>query len=462
MYTLKTDPSQEIFRAYDVRGLVDKNLFEEDYYSIGVVYGLKALQKKYTRVIVARDVRPSSKRFVEALTAGLNRVGLAVVDLGEVPTPVLNYATKCLSSAGLMVTGSHNPKPYNGLKMILDGEVLTSEEIQDLRNQLLSDPVLPTVASKPENTHFDIMPRYLDEMSRRLPAKKKLKVVVDAGNGVGGVVASQLYEKLGMDVELMYCEPDGEFPNHHPNPGDPKNLEDLIAKVKTTKADVGLAFDGDGDRLGVITASGRIVWPDQLLLWMTHYLVSQGLNPTVVFDVKCEQYVVDYIAKWSGTPILWKTGHSLIRQKIKGACAHIGGEMSGHLFLPYFWYDFDDAFAASAVLLKVLSESIEPLDNQLNFIPHRYSSAEMIVDVPEKDKFEIVESFKNALSFDNALINEIDGVRVCTADAWFLLRASNTTSALTIRISAENKAIYDEVQHEIQKTLSAVYPGVKL
>ena len=462
MYHFKTNPKPEIFRAYDIRGLVDKHLFEDDYFSIAYVFGQRVLQSGESKVVIARDVRPSSRAFSEALTAGLNACGLKVLDLGEVPTPVLNYATKSLSTAGLMVTGSHNPKSYNGLKMILRKEVPTGEDIQSLKQDLLVIEPPQTDSIRKDYQSYDILPEYIKEMVKRISLDRKLKVVVDAGNGVGGILAPKLYSALNMDVIPLYCEPDGEFPNHHPNPGDPANLVDLIQAVKDHNADIGLAFDGDGDRLGVITPSGKVIWPDQILLWMTKYLVEQGQKPKVVFDVKCEQYLEDLMLEWGALPIMWKTGHSLIRSKIKLSEATIGGEMSGHLFLPYFWYDFDDAFAAGAVVLKILSEQKESLDAQLRFIPKRYCTPEKVISVPEEKKFSIVNDLKEKVIFKDAMVSKIDGVRVMFEDAWFLVRASNTTSALTVRISAKTQDRLQEIQELLNNELQQFHSDIKI
>ncbi|MAJ81552.1 MAG: phosphomannomutase/phosphoglucomutase [Legionellales bacterium] len=462
MYTFKSNPKPEIFRAYDIRGLVDKHLFADDYFSIGYVFGKRVLESGESKVVIARDVRPSSKPFSEALIAGLNACGLKVIDLGEVPTPVLNYATKSVSTAGLMVTGSHNPKSYNGLKMILKKEVPTSEEIQSLKNELLK--VTPPKVHNIEKNYeaMDILPAYIGEMVERLPIARQMKVVVDAGNGVGGVLAPSLYEALDMEVIPLYCKPDGDFPNHHPNPGDPDNLVDLIHAVKKHQAELGLAFDGDGDRLGVVTPKGEIIWPDQVLLWMTKYLVAQDRQPKVVFDVKCEQYLEDEMLAWGAIPIMWKTGHSLIRAKIKSSKAAIGGEMSGHMFLPFFWYDFDDAFAAGAVVLKMLSEQQDTIDECLNFIPKRFCTPERVISVPEEKKFSIVNAFKEKIVFKDATVSQIDGVRVNFKDGWFLVRASNTTSALTVRISAITKARLQELQDLLNYELQQFDSNIKI
>ncbi|MAH61627.1 MAG: phosphomannomutase/phosphoglucomutase [Legionellales bacterium] len=458
MFTFKRRLVDEIFRAYDIRGLVDKHLFADDYYSIAYAFGLKVKATYEDKVVVARDVRPSSKPFSDAVTKGLHAAGLGVIDLGEVPTPVLNYATKSLTTAGLMITGSHNPKSYNGLKMILNGTVPSSEVIQSIKEDLLHIPA-PVDASH-QYQAFDIVPQYIAEMQKRIPSKQRFKVVVDAGNGVGGLIAPHLYEALNMEVIPLYCEPDGDFPNHHPNPGDPKNLQDLIRAVKTHQADIGLAFDGDGDRLGVITSSGRIIWPDELLLLMTYYLTQLNHPAKVVYDVKCEDYLAELMYQWHATPMMWKTGHSFIRNKVQSEGADIGGEMSGHLFLPYFWYDFDDAFAAGAVCLKILSEADKTLDEMVTIIPERFNTPEIILSVPEEKKFTIVKSLQ-ALQFEGGEVDCIDGLRVRFSDGWFLVRASNTTSALTIRSSATTQEKLNILNQRIQAALKTVYPEIK-
>ncbi len=297
-------------------------------------------------------------------------------------------------------------------------------------------------------------------MNDRIKINRPLKIVVDGGNGIAGVIVEDLYRTLGMDVIPLFCEPDGDFPNHHPNPGDPKNLVDLQKKVQEEKADIGLAFDGDADRLGIVTSSGVIVWPDQIMLLLSKHLLAKKPGAKVVFDVKCENYLADLILKWGGQPIMWQTGHSKIRRKMMSSGAEIGGEMSGHIFLPYYWYDFDDAFAAGAVLLQLVANEDVSLDDIISFIPKTYSTHELIVYVDEARKFEIIDEFIEQLDYSDVEINSIDGVRLSFKDGWAIIRASNTTNALTLRYSSISQPRLEEIKMQIESKLKAIEPSI--
>lgn len=458
-YQVNNQPSPEIFRAYDIRGLVDKTLFENDYYAIGRVFATLVREAGRDKVVVGRDVRHSSPIFYDAMTAGLSEGGIQVVYVGEVPTPVLNYATKFIAPDGIMITASHNPKDYNGIKLYMDGVPLSAEVIQEIQLRINDNNLGHSHEPLPVET-TDVKARYIKEMKSRIQIGRPLKIVVDGGNGIAGVIVEDLYRALGMDVVPLFCEPDGDFPNHHPNPGDPKNLVDLQRKVQEEKADVGLAFDGDADRLGIVTSSGEIVWPDQIMLLLSKHLLSKKPGAKVVFDVKCENYLTDLILKWGGQPIMWQTGHSKIRRKMLSSEAEIGGEMSGHIFLPHYWYDFDDAFAAGAVLLQLVANEDVSLDDIISFIPKTYSTHELIVYVDEVRKFDIIDQFVESIDYTDVEINTIDGVRLSFKDGWAIIRASNTTNALTLRYSSLSQPRLEEIKMQIERKLQMIEPSI--
>ncbi|MEE2770498.1 MAG: phosphomannomutase/phosphoglucomutase [Pseudomonadota bacterium] len=458
-YQINNQPCPEIFRAYDIRGIVDKTLFTNDYYAIGRVFAALVKEAGRQKVVVGRDVRYSSPQFYEAMVSGLIEGGVEVVYIGEVPTPVLNYATKFVSPDGIMITASHNPKDYNGIKLYMDGVPLPAEIIDEIKKRINANNFGDLHELKSVET-LDVKDRYIAEMKERIKIKRPLKIVIDGGNGIAGVIVESLYRALGMNVIPLFCEPDGQFPNHHPNPGDPKNLVDLQQKVQDEKADLGLAFDGDADRLGVVTSTGIIVWPDQLMLLLSKHLLSKKPGAKIVFDVKCENYLTDLIIKWGGQPIMWQTGHSKIRRKMVSSDAEIGGEMSGHIFLPYYWYDFDDAFAAGAVLLQLVANENVTLDDIISFVPQTFSTHELIVNVEESKKFQIIEDFIKNIDYKDVEINTIDGVRLSFNDGWAIIRASNTTNALTLRYSALSQARLDEIKMQIEKKLHAVDPTI--
>ena len=458
-YQVNNQPSPEIFRAYDIRGLVDKTLFENDYYAIGRVFATLVREAGRDKVVVGRDVRHSSPIFYDAMTAGLSEGGIQVVYVGEVPTPVLNYVTKFIAPDGIMITASHNPKDYNGIKLYMDGVPLSAEVIQEIQLRINDNNLGHSHEPLPVET-TDVKARYIKEMKSRIQIGRPLKIVVDGGNGIAGVIVEDLYRALGMDVVPLFCEPDGDFPNHHPNPGDPKNLVDLQRKVQEEKADVGLAFDGDADRLGIVTSSGEIVWPDQIMLLLSKHLLSKKPGAKVVFDVKCENYLTDLILKWGGQPIMWQTGHSKIRRKMLSSEAEIGGEMSGHIFLPHYWYDFDDAFAAGAVLLQLVANEDVSLDDIISFIPKTYSTHELIVYVDEVRKFDIIDQFVESIDYTDVEINTIDGVRLSFKDGWAIIRASNTTNALTLRYSSLSQPRLEEIKMQIERKLQMIEPSI--
>ncbi len=403
--TLKTS----IFRASDIRGVVETELTEDVVHDIGLAFGSEALSEGESIVIVARDGRLSGPMLIEALKTGIMSTGCTVVDLGVVPTPVLYYATKILgTTSGIMLTGSHNPVNHNGLKMVMSGRTLSGDEIQKLKDRILQkDIVIGEGGQRDRQLVQDYMACIVDDIT----IAKPLKIVIDAGNGVAGEVAPLLFRALGCEVHELYCEIDGNFPNHHPDPSKPENLKELIEKVKSEKADIGLAFDGDGDRLGVVTPKGDIIYPDRQLMLYAREMLKEMPKATVVYDVKCTKDLAPYIEQFGGRPLMAKTGHALIKKKMKEVDAALAGEMSGHMFFNDRWFGFDDGLYTGARLLEILAQSDLDADALFDEIPQSINTPEINVDVPDHQKFEIVQQLLNTskAAFPDADLIDIDG-----------------------------------------------------
>ena len=450
------DPT--IFRAYDIRGIVPDTLNEDVAYLVGRAFAAEALTLKQTRVAVGRDARTSSPDLAEALIKGLTDSGMDVSEIGEVPTPLLYYATHALNTGtGIMVTGSHNPPEYNGLKMVMAGETLAEDRIQGLlervRAQDFSDGS-GTVEPIDVTRHYQ--ERVLDDVAIAQP----LKVVVDCGNGVAGLVAPDLIEQLGCDVVPLYCDVDSSFPNHHPDPADPKNLEDLKTVVAAENADLGLAFDGDGDRLGVVTNMGTIVWPDKLMMLFAADIVGRNPGADIVYDVKCTRHLNSIISELGGRPIMWKTGHSHIKAHIKKTGALLGGEFSGHICFAERWYGFDDAIYSAARLLEILSAETESAEELFSRYPQTVNTPELKIATSDEGKFEIMGKLKEGGDFGDGAVTTIDGVRVDYEDGWGLIRPSNTSPVLTLRFEADNADALKRIQNLFRQQLASVAPDL--
>ena len=354
--------SAEIFKAYDIRGVVDKSLTEQAVCLIGQALGTLALEKNQSSLIIGRDGRLSGPRLSRALTKGILASGCDVIDIGEVPTGLVYYATyKLESQSAVALTGSHNPPDYNGLKMVIDGEALSGDQIQDLKKRIENNDLTKGQGRVREE---NIVPAYIEEVTRQITLKRPLKIVIDCGNGVAGHCAPAFFRQLGCDVTELFCDVDGHFPNHHPDPSQPENLQDLIKKVKETGADIGLGFDGDGDRVGAIAPNGDIIWPDRQMILFARDILSRHAGATIVFDVKCSQLLPAEIKKANGNPLMWRTGHSLIKKKMKQCNALLGGEMSGHIFFKERWYGFDDGLYVGARLCELLA-NVEDIQSTL-------------------------------------------------------------------------------------------------
>ncbi len=442
--------SASIFKAYDIRGIVGETLTEEVVYNIGRAIGSEAHARQQKTVAVARDGRLSGKLFVTALTKGLRDTGRDVIDVGMVPTPLLYFATHYLDiGSGVMVTGSHNPAGYNGFKMMLDGETLAEEAIQSLRHRI--EQADYHLEDEGKYRVIDITPDYLACVLDDIKLPNQLKVVVDCGNGVAGVIAPLLLKKLGCDVIELFCEVDGNFPNHHPDPSQPKNLQDMILAVKAYNADLGFAFDGDGDRLGVVDSSGHIIWPDRQMMLYAADVLSRNPGAEIIYDIKCSNHLGKVIEQHGGKPLMWKTGHSLIKAKMKESGALLAGEMSGHIFFKERWYGFDDGIYTGARLLEILTNSDAVPKDLFATLPESCSTPELQVKMVEGEHHAFVKRFLAEVSFDDGEVTTIDGMRVDFGDGWGLVRASNTTPCLVIRFEADNEDALRRIQ-EMFKT----------
>ncbi len=449
---LHLDP--HVFRAYDIRGIVDENLTEDLVYWIGRAFGAEAKGEDQNKVTIAGDGRLSTAPLKASLARGLTESGVDVIDIGIVPTPLLYFANFVLNTAtGIMVTGSHNPPEYNGLKMVLAGETLAEDRIQRLRKRIEDNDF---TQGEGEIDEADIIHSYLDRVVEDVVVAQPLKVVVDCGNGVAGLVAPLLITELGCEVVPLYCEVDGTFPNHHPDPADPANLEDLITVVKDEGADLGLAFDGDGDRIGVVTASGEIIWPDKLMMLFARDIVGRNPGADIIFDVKCSRHLNSVISEFGGRPIMWKTGHSHIKAKLKETGALLAGEFSGHICFGERWYGFDDALYSAARLLEIIGGEEKSAEELFAEFPITFATPEIKIETTDDAKFDIVEQFGAVTEFGEGTVTRIDGVRVDFPDGWGLVRASNTSPVLTLRFEADGQEALKRIQQRFKDGLEAI------
>jgi phosphomannomutase/phosphoglucomutase len=443
-----------IFREYDVRGLVDLDLTDVVVEDLG--RGLATMVKRAhgSTVVVGRDARESGPRFQAAFIKGVLSTGLNVIEVGVVPTPVVYFAANTLPVDGLaVITGSHNPPEYNGFKMGVGKTTFYGETIQQLK-RIIEQRDFAT-GTGGTVTSFDAVTPYLHFVTSTVTrGPRKLKVVVDAGNGVGGIVSVPMLEKLGYDVVPLYCEPDGRFPNHHADPTVAKNLELLIAAVKQHHADLGVAYDGDADRIGVVDEHGGIIWGDRLMILLSRAVLKAVPGAPIVGEVKCSFTMYDDIAKHGGKPVMWKTGHSLIKAKMKELHAELAGEMSGHIFYKHRFFGFDDAPYTAARLLEILSNEKGTLSSMLDDVPVTYSSPELRFDTVEEKKFDLVKLCTEKLRKKGLSLIEVDGVRATWPDGWGLIRASNTTPILVVRYEAKTKERLEEIRALIDGTIT--------
>jgi phosphomannomutase/phosphoglucomutase len=448
----------KIFREYDIRGIVDKDLTPEFVEFLGRGIGTYFRQHGKKRVALGRDARLSSPAYAGALTRGLLSTGCSVVDIGLVPTPLLYFAVFYKKNeAAVMITGSHNPPEYNGFKMMVGEETLYGQTIQEIY-RILRDNALITDKEGTRSTD-DVIPEYKQYVEKDIQLRRKLKVVLDAGNGTAGFVAVPIFKRLGCEVTELYCEPDGLFPNHHPDPTLPEAMEDLIKTVRETGADFGVGYDGDGDRIGVVDDSGRLLWGDMLMIVFSRDILPANPGAAVISEVKASKLLYEEIARLGGRPIMWKTGHSLIKKKIREENALLAGEMSGHIFFADRFFGFDDAIYASARLAEVLARSEKKLSEMLADLPTAYSTPEIRVYASDEVKFRIVDEVKKELAKKYPIV-DIDGVRVSYPKGWALVRASNTQAALVLRYEADTPEDLEAIKKEVGKTLERAIKGL--
>ncbi|MCW9030906.1 MAG: phosphomannomutase/phosphoglucomutase, partial [Gammaproteobacteria bacterium] len=436
---------EEIFKAYDIRGIVGQTLTVENILLIGQAIGTEAKNRGLDSIVFARDGRLSGPELGQALVKGIMAAGLKVIDIGMLPTPALYYAAAELTNGtGVMLTGSHNPPNYNGIKMVLGGETLSGDTIQRLRQLIVTGQLS---AGEGSYANEKVLDKYIERVARDITLKRKMKIVIDCGNGVAGAVAPQLFTKLGCDVTPLFCEVDGTFPNHHPDPSQPENLADLIAEVKKQNADMGLAFDGDGDRIGVVSGDGKVIWPDRLMMLFAKDVLSRNPGANIIYDIKCSSNLRTVIEEEGGKPLMWKTGHSLIKAKMKETKALLAGEMSGHIFFKEKWYGFDDALYSAARLLEIMSAQLRQPRVVFASLPDSINTPELKINMPEGEHFKFIEKLTaKATSFTDAEVTLIDGIRVDYNKGWGLVRASNTTPCLVLRFEGQNKKAMADVQ----------------
>ncbi|MBT3854033.1 MAG: phosphomannomutase/phosphoglucomutase [Thiotrichales bacterium] len=443
-----------IFKAYDIRGIVETELTSDIVKLIGKAVGSESIAMGERGVVVGRDGRLSGPELSEALISGLIESGCHVVNIGMVPSPVVYFATYTkAASSGVMITGSHNPAEYNGLKIMIAGETLSAERIQALYSRILENDFTNGHGT---STSINIDQDYIDTIKSDIQLEKELKVVIDCGNGVAGNIAPQLFETLGVKISKLFCLVDGRFPNHHPDPSKPENLEDLIQEVIETGADLGLAFDGDGDRLGLIDNKGRVVWADQQMMLYAKDVLSRNKGAKIIFDVKCTSLLPQVILEFGGEPIMSRTGHSFIKKKLKETGADLAGEMSGHIFFKERWYGFDDALYTAARLLEIVSNSDKSCSELFDELPVNLSTPEININFDKHgQQFDAMDALSSNIDFPGANINTIDGVRVDYEDCWGLVRPSNTTPCLVLRFEAKDNTALIEIQEKFKQWLQS-------
>ena len=444
---------ESIFREYDIRGIFPDELNEDSIAKIAQSIAHKCNKESVDEVVIARDGRLSGPSLLESLQKSLNANGINTINLGLATSPLLYYAAKKQpSKSGIMITGSHNPKNYNGIKLVIDDKPVSGTEIFGLSKTDISSG-----DSKGENRFLDIKDDYITEVKNSFNFKK-FKVVIDCGNGAAGIIAPDLLRAVGCEVIEIFCDVDGNFPNHHPDPSKEKNLVDLVKKVKEVSADIGIAFDGDGDRLGAVTSSGRLIYPDQMMMLFSKKILSNEVGKTIVYDVKCSEFLPQIIKENKGIPFMSPTGHFHIKNNIKKHSAPLGGEMSGHIFFNDIWYGFDDGHYSAVRLLEIMDDLNLSLDDLLDSLPVSYSTPELNIDVPEESKFKIIEEFIENASIDGEK-DFTDGLRVSFGNGWALLRASNTTPRLVLRFEADNQESLEMIQKTFVEELKKFLPN---
>lgn len=454
--------SKTIFKAYDIRGIIGKTLDAGIARDIGRAFGAAALAKGERKVVIGRDGRLSGPELAAALSDGLRDAGVDVIDLGMVATPMVYFGTNILETrSGIMVTGSHNPPDYNGFKMVMAGEAIYGDAILGLHDSIAAYDGKVAEQRGEYSTH-DIRAQYIERIVGDVKLARPMKIVVDCGNGVAGAFAPELFTRMGADVVELFCEVDGTFPNHHPDPAHPENLQDVIKALQETDAEIGLAFDGDGDRLGLVTKDGQIIFPDRQMMLFAADVLSRNPGAEILYDVKCTRHLAPYIEKNGGRPLMWKTGHSLVKAKLKETGSPLGGEMSGHIFFKDRWYGFDDGLYAGARMLEILTKGQDP-SSLLNGLPIASSTPELHLHLQEGENFTLIDKLRSDATFPTSeKINGIDGLRVEYADGFGLARASNTTPVVVLRFEGENPEALARIQDEFKSVILAAKPDAEL
>jgi len=452
--------NSEIFRAYDIRGIVDEALTEDGIFQIGKAIGSRVLAEGRSSILTARDGRISGPRLLDQFQKGVMSSGCNVVDIGEVPTPLLYFATfKTNISDGVMLTGSHNPKNYNGLKIVINKKSMTSENINKIKLMIEEENFMDGAG---QLTSLDVKEDYLKELKEKININSKLKVCLDCGNGVGGVIAPQAFKLLGLNVIELYSEVNGNFPNHHPDPSNPKNLIDLQKKVLETNSDLGIALDGDGDRVGLVDSMGNIIFPDIYMMLLAEDLLRKKSKGSIVYDVKCSTNLEKVIKNFNGTPIMSRTGHSYIKSKIIETNALLGGEMSGHIFFNDNWYGFDDAIYSALRIIEVLLKSKLTSHEVFNSYPKHFSTPEINLKVPEENKFKVIDELKTLINSSLYSLIDIDGIRLENENSWGLVRASNTSPNLVLRFEGKTENDLLEIKNYFKEILSKIEVDLQL
>jgi phosphomannomutase/phosphoglucomutase len=449
--------NENIFREYDIRGVVDRDLTDDSVYDVARATGTFFRAHGATRVSLGRDMRESSPRFRDILIRGLTETGCDVVDVGMVPTPVLYYTLFTEDvSGGVMITGSHNPADNNGFKICLGNSTIYGEQVNEIKQHALARD-FASGAGKSETR--EVVAKYTDHIASNVKfGPRRLKVVVDAGNGMGGFIGVPLYTALGCEVVDLFCEPDSRFPNHHPDPTVVENMRFAVAAVKEHRADLAIAFDGDADRIGVVDENGRIIWGDQLMVLFAREILKKQPGATFIAEVKCSQVLFDDIRKHGGNAIMWKVGHSLIKAKMKETGAALAGEMSGHIFFADRYFGYDDAIYAGARLLEILTHTDAPLSSLLADLPRTVNTPEIRVDCPDEKKFDVVQAITEEYKKTHEVI-DIDGARILFANGWGLVRSSNTQPVIVLRFEADTEANLEKIQHEVTTKVIGLIDG---
>ena len=454
--------SKTSFKAYDIRGVIGKTLDAGIARHIGRAFGAAALAKGERKVVIGRDGRLSGPELAAALAEGLRDAGVDVIDLGVVATPMVYFGTNVLDTrSGIMVTGSHNPPDYNGFKMVLAGEAIYGDAILALHDSIAAYDGKIAGQRGAYGTH-DIRAAYIERIVGDVKLARPIKIAVDCGNGVAGAFAPELFRRMGAEVIELFCEVDGHFPNHHPDPAHPENLQDLIRALEETDAELGLAFDGDGDRLGIVTKDGQIIFPDRQMMLFAAEVLSRNPGAEILYDVKCTRHLAPWIEQHGGRALMWKTGHSLVKAKLKETGAPLGGEMSGHIFFKDRWYGFDDGLYAGARMLEILTRESDP-SKLLNGLPIASSTPELHLHLQEGENFALIDTLRKQASFPGSeRVNDIDGLRVEYADGFGLARSSNTTPVVVLRFEAETPQALERIQADFKRVILAAKPDAHL